>query len=449
MQWTRHFGDRDFWRVAMRLTLPITLQKLLISSFSMVDTIMIGRLGETALAAVGIAGQWSFLLSVVFFGLTSGLSVFAAQYWGSRDMDGLHRAYGFAMVCALIISALFMLMALGIPDVVVRLFNREEAVVNEAVSYLLIAAFSYPALALSQVAGTVLCSTEQVKLPMYVSMVSVGVNVALNALFMYGMGMGVRGAALGTLISSWISPAVLYAVALRRKLLLIAPLKRLTDWSLAFIRRYFVVSLPVLFNESMWALGTTCFNMIYGQLSVDFFAAVTVFRSIEGVAMVFFWGMCHACSVIVGKHVGAGDFAAARLDAHRFTVISPLISVGIGLLMILGRSVILWPFGVEGAVLEYARFILLAYGLETGLRNIPAITIVGIFRAGGDTRTGLYYDMLCLWGLALPATLAASLWLKLPLTAVYVVMLLSEDLVKVVLCLRRFRSGKWIRPVNV
>ncbi|MEG1605856.1 MAG: MATE family efflux transporter [Clostridia bacterium] len=440
--------DRDFLRVTLRLAVPIALQKLLISSFSMVDTVMVGRLGDTALAAVGIAGQWAFLMNVVFFGLTSGLAVFVSQYWGRKDMDGIHRAYGLALTTSFVISAAFMVLALMIPRQVVRLFTKDEEVVAEAAAYLLIAAFSYPASALSQVFSTVLCSTEQVKLPMYVSIVSVAANMALNALFMFGMGMGVRGAALGTLFSTWITPVVTYLVARRRKYALVTPFRRLIDWTPAFVKRYFTLSLPVLMNESLWALGTTSFNMIYGQLSTEFFAAITIFRSIEAVATTFFWGLCHAASVVVGKHVGAGDMMEAKRDANRFVVLGTIIAVGVGLLMVLGRPILLAPFEVSAAAYDYAWMILLIYGLEQGIRTFPAMSIVGIFRAGGDTRTGLLYDGVCLWLFALPVTLVCGVVLKLPLTLTYLLMLLTDDVPKLILCIKRLKSGKWIMPIR-
>lgn len=448
MQWSRHLGDKAFWQTTGKLAVPIALQKLLMSSFTMVDTIMVGMLGDTALASVGIAGQWSFLLNVVFFGMTSGASVFIAQYWGSRDVDGIHRTYGLALTIGAALSTIFLLLALCCPRQVVGLFTTEQDVIEGGVSYLLIAGFSYPAIALNQVASTVLCGTERVKLPMFASMISVAVNAALNALFMFGLGMGVRGAALGTTISAWLAPAVLYAISLKRDTMLIAGFRRLTNWSLSFVKHYFFVSLPVLLNESMWALGTNCYNMIYGRLDIKFFAAITIFRSIEDVALTFFWGLCNACSVIVGKRIGAGEIKAAALDAHRFSILGPAFSVLIGLLLVALRPIVLLPFEVSEEVSRYAYVILGIYGLELGLRNIPAISIVGIFRAGGDTRTGLLYDGICLWLFALPLTLLTGYVLHWPLPLVYLVMLLSEDVPKSLLCLRRLKSRAWIRPVT-
>ncbi|MDO4546739.1 MAG: MATE family efflux transporter [Clostridia bacterium] len=448
MQVSTYLGDGDFWKGLLRLAIPIALQKLLVSSFSMVDTIMVGQLGEKALAAVGVAGQWSFLLNVVFFGLTSGASVFIAQYWGCGDIDGIYRTYGFAMNCAVVVSAIFSLIVAIFPYNIISLYTSDEAVKAEATAYFGIVLFSYTATAVNQVSGSVLCATEKVKLPMYISMASVVLNMALNALFMFGLGMGVRGAALGTLISTCFATMLTYIMAFRQKNVLIAPLKKLFDWKVDFVKRFLSKSAPVFLNESLWALGTTCYNMIYGQLSTEFFAAITIFRSIEGVMLTFFWGFCHACSVIIGKAVGAGMQDKAKLDARRFTVIAVLMSVALGGVMILSRDIMLMPFDISEGTRLYAMTILMIYGLELWLRNIPAITIVGIFRAGGDTRTGLIYDVVTVWLLALPATFISGVLFGAPLAVVYLLMLLVEDIVKCALCLRRLKSGRWIQPVS-
>ena len=446
------FADRGFWRSALRMAIPIALQNLLLSSFTLVDTVMVGSLGDVPLAAVGMAGQWSWVMNILFFGVNSGASVFLAQYWGVRDVRGIQRTFGLLLVGALAPALLFTGVGLLAPGFVMRLFTKDPVVIEQGCSYLTAACFSYVALALSQAASTLLRSTEEVRLPVVASLCSVLTNALLNYALIFGRfgapAMGLRGAAIATAIAAWVNVAVLYGAALGRRTMLRMPPRRMFAWDGAFLRHFLAISLPALVNEGMWALGTTGYNMIYGHMGTDNYAALTIFRTVENLAFVFFVGLCHACSVLIGKRIGAGDFARARLDARRFTVLMTAMSVTVGLALIALRTPLLSLFNVSEGVRGLTRQIVLLYGLEIGLRNIPYITIVGVFRAGGDTRIGVILDTVCVWCIALPLTFLCGMVLRLPFVAVYLIMLLSEDVVKTFFALRYFLRDRWIHPVT-
>ena len=449
MQLSKHLGDKHFWSHSLRLAVPISIQNILVCSFTLVDTIMIGVLGDTALAAVGMAGQWAWLLNLVMFGFNSGAGVFIAQYWGVRDIDRSRKSFGLAAVSALSVSLLFTLVALLAPHVVLSIFTSDPAVAELGEVYLRCACFSYAAICLNNLFGTLLRSTEQVKLPLYVSMVSVIMNAALNALFIHGLQMGVKGAAIATSISSWISPLMLLLISIKRKNILCAPLRAFVGWTKEFAKKYYLLSLPALANESLWSLGTLIYKAIYSNTSTDFYAAYTIFTSIQDIIFAFFIGLCHASSVIVGKKVGAGDLREAYQDARRFTFVFPLFTIAVSLVFMLLRPVLLLPFPNSDAVtLATASTLLIYYLCELPLRNIPYITIVGIFRAGGDTKIGLLYDTIGLWLLAIPTVWLGARVLHLNLTTVFLIMLLIEDVPKSALCLMRLFSRKWIRPVT-
>ena len=449
MQLRKFFGDGAFWKGTLRLALPISLQNILISSFALVDTIMVGALGSTALAAVGMAGQWSWLLNLVLFGFNSGAAVFIAQFWGVKDEKSIRKSFGLATVSAMAAALLFTIVGLAAPYAVLNFFTQDAQTVELGVSYLKIAAYSYVAICLNNLLATLLRSTEEAKLPLYASAVSVVANAALNALFIYGLDMGVKGAAVATAISSWISPVMLFALSMKKKNILYAPIRSFLGWTKEFVLSYYRVSIPVLLNETMWALGSVIYKAMYSNASKDFYAAYTIFSSIEGLAFAFFVGLCHASAVLVGKKVGAGDFKEAYRDGCRFTATMPVLSLAVGLALIAVRPVILLPFSnVEAETLATASLILLLYGLELPLRQIPYITIVGIFRSGGDTKCGLVYDLGCLWGIALPVTYIGCFLTELPLTTVFLIMLLAEDFIKSALCIRRLLSKKWILPVT-
>ena len=457
MNWFRkYFCDSGFWRVALRLAIPIALQNLLISSFSLIDTLMVGQLGDVALSAVGMAGQWSWMLNIALFGVISGTSLYISQYWGVRDIDGIHRTYGIALTSAVLIAAAFALSGLLIPGGIVSIFNRDPAIIDAGTAYLSIAALSYPAVAMSNILSTVLRSTERVKLPLAVSGVTAVFNAFLNYALIFGKcglpAMGVRGAAWATVISSWMGPLLLLLLSAFQKNILITSPVRIFHFTRAQIGAFYRRAAPVILNESMWGLGTLIFNIIFSNLGYEYYAAVTIHKTFENIAFVFFVGFCNACCIMVGKSIGAGKVERAVLDSRRFAMLIPAVSLVIGALIILFRAQLVSLFNLGGNISELtqqtAQWILLIYGLELPMRNIPYIMIVGIFRSGGDTVMGMKLDLFSQWILSIPATFLAAFVFDLPFIAVSAIMYLCEDYLKSFLCLRHFFSERWIQPVT-
>ena len=452
-----YLGDRPFWSDALRLAVPIALQNLLTCSFSLIDTLMIGRLGDLALSSVGMAGQWSWLMTVFLFGFFSGSSVFFAQYWGAGDTRSIRKIAGIMFIHMLGISALFTILALTVPEGIINMFNDSPEVISLGGGYLRIAAWSYIAIGLSSGMAALLRSTEQVRLPMAASIVSALANVVLNRWFIFGgfgiPSMGVRGAALATTISAWAGPIIMLVGSLRLKNIMVTDVGEMTRFDRTMLKKYYRISLPVAFNESLWGLGTMIYNVIFARLGYEEYAAVTMERTVEGVAFSAAVGLCTAASVMIGKKIGAGDIEEGVRDARRFLILIPISSVLISAAVILLRAPIIGLFaGSSGAVsahtVECAMQIMLIYFIEYPLRMVQYILIVGIFRSGGDTKTGMIYDTVTVWAMAIPVMLAAAFWLKWPLWAVYIAMLIAEDWWKATVCVLHFRTRKWIRPVT-
>lgn len=444
-------GDAAFWKPAIRLGFPVALQNLLTSSFNLIDTLMLGRLGDVAVASVGMAGQWSWLLSIFFYGVSSGGAVFLSQYWGAKDFQGIRRTYGILATGCVTISLMMLCIAVLAPGLVLGLFSSDPEAIETGAGYLRIAGFSYVALAINQVFSTVLRSTEEVKLPLVGSLFGVLGNTVLNYTLIFGkLGMpalGVRGAAIATVISAWIGPIFIFLVSLTRKNLLICKLSELFSFNRAFVLKFIRVSLPALLNEGLWALGTMGYNMVYGRIGTMQYAALTIFRTVDSMFFAFYAGLCHACGVLVGREIGAGRTEESVSYANRFTFVMPLFTVLLSVLMISTRGLFLTLFDVSPEVARMAKSVLLLYALEMPIRNIPYITICGVFRPGGDTRIGVVYDIVSVWCIALPLTILAGLVLRLDFLIVVAVMLISEDWLKAWLCVRRLKSRKWIMPV--
>ncbi len=452
---TRYLGDAPFWRSCLRLALPIAIQNILISSFALIDTAMVSQLGGTELSAVGMAGQWAWLLNIFMFGVSSGASVFLAQYWGVRDMPGIHRVTGIALLVSCVIMLPILIIPLVSAPFVISLFNQDPTIVSVGAAYLSVAIWSYPAIMLNSVVSATLRSTECVNLPMAVSGITTVANAALNYIFIFGLGaipaMGVTGAAVATVISAWLGPILLIVLSVMRKTAiraLPAAFFRFTKKELTAVLKRMI---PVICNEGLWGLGTWTVALIYANLGKDEYGGVTIFKNCESIAFAFVQGLGAACCVSIGKSIGAGETENAVRDAKRFSLIIPLFSVFVGGLLIALRSPILAFFNLSGTLpaitLATAAGMILIYSLELPIRNIPYVQIVGVFRSGGDTLAATVFDIGSLWAFAIPTALLAS-HLGASFLLVVLLVCICEDWPKAALCLWRFRSGKWIKPVT-
>jgi len=445
-------GEKAFWTTALALAIPIALQNMLTASFSLVDTLMVGQLGEVALSSVGMAGQWSWLLNMVLFGLCSGASVFVSQYWGNKNIDGIHRVLGITTVCCAFLSVIFMLVALLFPETVISVFNKDPAVVQSGAEYLKYACFSYPAAALTSIFCTVLRSAERPWLPMTVSGISTLLNAAMNYILIFPAGLGVKGAAIATCISAWLGLILIIIVSFIQKNILIAPIDKLFDINGAFLCELFKKASPVIVNETLWGLGTVCYNIIFSNMGYEQYAAITIVRTFENIVFCFFIGLCNACCVMVGKSIGSGKIREAIRDSKRFNIVMPIMALVLGGAVILLREQLVSLFNlgqqVSANTLMIAQNILIIYGVWIAARNVSYLLIVGIFRSGGDTSTGMKWEMPILWLFAIPLTFVAAYVINLPFLAVYAIMYLCEDIPKIIIFFRHYFKGKWIKPVT-
>lgn len=445
----------EFWKMLLKLAVPIALQHLLINSLTFVDTLFISQLGDVALSASGMANQWNWLLNMISFGLCSGSALFIAQYWGARKHEDIRCIYKIATVCGLIAALVFMTAALMVPELIISIFNRNPAVVKQGAVYLRTVAFAYPATVITSILCAVLRSTEKVKLPMTVSVVSTLFNIVLDYAMIFGkLGfpkMGIQGAALATAISAWIGLIFLVAVSLYQRNIVIIPPKSFLSFSFSDFKRFMKRSWPVIFNEFMWGMGTVCNNAIFANTGYENYAACTILRTVESLCLILFIGLNDGGAVIVGKTIGEGKLDKAYRSAKRLIVSAPFISVVIASVAIIFRDKVIFLFNMSGNItpetIKIAGTIITIYALELCFRNIPYTMVCAVFRSGGDSVTGAKFDIICLWGLAIPITYVAAFVIKLPFPMILLTEYLVEDVPKCIMCLKHFVSRKWIKPV--
>lgn len=452
----RLFNDKKFWKTAVSLTVPVALQNLLTSSFTLADTLLVSSLGTVALSAVGMIGQWAWLMNMILVGFCSATSVFISQYWGIQDLKKIRHISGISIAFSLLVSVLFTVVSIAIPQYVIRIFNSDPEVVSVGAQYLKIVAFSYIPIALTNILAAMLRAVEDVKLPMYASAFTTVLNIFLDYAMIFGKfgfpEMGVEGAALATVISAWLGVVMIIVISLLQKNLIATESKEFFKFNSGEIREYLKKAVPIVINESMWGIGTFTYNIIYGNMGYEYFSALTIVRSFENICFVLFIGICSASSVMIGKSIGMGEIKRGIEDSKRFSIIVPVIAAVVSVLIVVFRHQLVSIFNMGSNISELAidtaGTMMLIYAAAFPFRMFPYLQIVSIFRSGGDTFTGAKFELICLWMMSVPATLIAVYVFKVPFLAAYAIMYIFEDIPKVICCLKFYFSKKWIKPVT-
>jgi len=443
--------NKSFIRTMLAIAIPVTLQNLLFSSLTFVDTLMIGALGDLPLAAVGMAGKWTWFLGIVLYGCTSGAAVFIAQYFGAGDERGIHRTYGLMSLLCVGTGLIFTALALLIPRRIVGAFTNDPAALETGTLYLRIVALAFPFQAIRRSTGTLMQSTQEVVIPFLSAVASVVTNIVLNALLIFGLcgfpALGIAGAAIATVIASAVDAAFIHIAGWMKRTALCMPVKNMFAIDRSFVMRYLKIGAPAFVNEGIWALSYLIYCAIFGHMSTEAYAAITVVKSIEDLTCVAIFGLGSSCAVMIGSMIGQGDIDGAKRCARYHLILTAALSAVLGLGLIALRGVILSLFGVSATVRADASAVMMIFGLELVAHNLPYMMVCGVFRAGGDTRTGLIVDIFSAYLIGIPITAAAGLLLHLSVPATYLIMYLVEDVFKVFVYGRHALSGKWIRPV--
>lgn len=445
--------NKQFFKNMAKLALPIALQQLLVSCAQLIDTAMVTRLGNVVVSSVGVSSRWIFLMNLFYFGISSGSAALISQFWGAGDKKSIKKSYGGAIIFGAVVAISFNCAMFLIPEHLIRIFSKEQAVIDAASQYMKIVAFMGIFSAFNQVTCTTLRATERVNPPLFTSFAAVGLNSLLNYILIYGKlglpALGIRGAALATLISTAFQSLLLFTILRTSKEIFNEPIRDFFRLSAAFFRRFAIVCLPVVMNEVAWAIGTNIYAMVFARQGSECYAGYTIFSSVEQIAFVFFVGICHACSIMTGKTIGEGNEDGAYKLAKKFLIMTPIIGIITGTVLIFLRNPLLSLLKIETqGAFELASTLILFYCLWLPVRNIPYTLIVGTFRAGGDTKIGILYDCLSLYLLGVPTVAYLGLVAKVDFIYLIIAMYLCEDIPKTILSLSRFKSKKWIRNLT-
>lgn len=440
--------DKDFYRRLFIIALPIVIQNLITSSLNMLDTMMIGKVGELELASVGIANQYYFLYSLLANSIPIGSGVLIAQLWGKKDTINIKRTLSRSLFYNLILTLGFMILGLSLPGKIMSIFSNDPAVINIGIDYLKIVIISYLFTSITFTFASGLRSIGNTKLPMWGSFIGLIVNGVFNAILIFGLfgapKMGIKGAAMATLIARIVEFIIVVGIVYIKVDVLKLRFKDMLELPKSISTTLNKVTLPIFLNESCWAFGNITYTAIYASIGTSAAASIQICSTVMNLFMIVAFGLANAAVVIIGNEIGANREDEAISASKKISSLSIKISMVLAILLALLAKPIVSFFNVSTEVKMAAQYILYIYALVMVFKVYNAVMIVGILRGGGDTTYGSILQGLTLWLIGIPLAAFATFVLKLP---VYFVVMFAtvEEIIKLLLMMRRFKSFKWIK----
>lgn len=437
----------NFMKSLCKIAVPVTLQSMLQASFSIVDQIMIGQLGETNISAVGLGSNFSLIFSVVIGAIGAVAGILIAQFMGAEDKKEAWCSFDVSLICGIMISALFLLAAGAFPLQILGLYTEDMSIINTGAVYFRIVAFSYIPMAVSNILSAWLRCREHATIPFLASFGAVAVNTGLNYLLIFGKfgfpRMEIKGAAIATLISQLFNLVFIvigFVVCNRRdgdKPVLSLRFKKIT------IRDYLVMIMPILTSEFLWSLGQNVESAVYGHLGTSNLAAYTLTGPIQGLIVGALSGLSAAAGVMVGKRLGRKEYDEAYAESKKIMYAGLAGSVVVASLLILLAGVYTGLYRVDNSVKELGRILLIVFALYAPVKVENMILSGGIIRSGGNTKIIMVIDIVGTWCIGIPLCLLAAYVFRWGIVGVYA-LLTTEEIFRLAVALVIFRKRKWM-----
>ena len=436
-----------FLKSLCKIAIPVTLQIMLQSSFSIVDQILIGQLGETNISAVGLCGNFSLIFSVVIGAVGTVAGILISQFIGAEDTKEAWCSFDVSIVCGIIISAMFLLAAGGFSTQILGLYTKDTGIINAGAVYFRIVAFSYIPMAVSNILSSWMRCKEHATIPFWASFGAVAVNTGLNYLLIFGKFgfpcMGIKGAAIATLISQLFNMAFIiigFILSIRKdkdKPVLSLYFKKIT------IKDYLIMIMPILISEFLWSLGQNVESAVYGHLGTSNLAAYTLTCPIQGLIVGALSGLSAAAGVMVGKRLGKKEYDEAYIESKKIMYAGLAGAIAVSSLLIIFSGVYTGFYRVDYSVKELGKILLVIFALYAPVKVENMILGGGIIRSGGNTKIIMVIDIVGTWCIGIPLCLLAAYVFNWGIVGVYT-LLTTEEIFRLVVSLIIFKKRKWM-----
>lgn len=443
--------DKDFYKRVLMIAVPITLQSLITFAINMMDTVMVGQLGEIPLSAVSISGQIFFVTTILCFGISGGGAVLTSQYWGKNDKESVSKTLSLILKINIIMGIIVMLLSIMIPGTLLRLYNNDTRVIEEGISYLRTAALMYPLFCITTGIAIIFRTVSQIKISVIANCAAFILNVFFNWVLIFGyLGMpklGLRGAAIATVIARFVECIIMVSYLLFKDKKIKFKISQLFKFDKLIFKQYLKSGINILISDAILVAGLTSLTMILGRLGPEMIAANSICSIVIQLSTITISGIGNSGLVIIGNTIGEGNIEKAKKLSKKFLVISIITGIIAAVIISLTKHIAVDFYNVGQTTKE------IAYKLMDGaafivIFQVPSVVLTkGILRGGGDTKFLLLADVIFLWILSIPLGMIAAFWLKLSPALIYIC-LKSDEIIKSIWCTFRMFGNKWIKDVT-
>ena len=439
---------RSLRKEIVRLALPIALQQFMTALVGACDAIMLGKLSQDAMSAVSLATQVTFVFNLFMFAFMAGENMFVAQYYGKGDYTGISQVFSLVTKICGCIAVVFLAGTLFFPEQLMRILTNEETLIVLGSEYLRVIGISYVFSGIAQIFLAIMKNCGAVNMSTLINGVMVILNIALNAVFIFGLSgfpkMGIKGAALATVLAT----VVQFLWSVGYVLCRIRAVKfSLRSCEKKLFGRFWQKTVPLLINNLAWGIGFSMYSVIMGHLGTDAVAANGIANISKNLVVCFCLGLGNAGSIIVGNRLGADRLQEAKEVGETLTRTAIIAGVVSGLVLIALSPFITKMVDLTPTARGYLQKMLLISSYYIAGKSVNCMTIGGIFAAGGDSKFGMLCDSVTLWCIIVPLGCICAFILKLPVMIVYFVLNLDE-IIKLPVVYKHYKKYKWIKNLT-
>ena len=442
---------KSFYKTFFGLYIALVCQNVITLSVNLMDNIMLGRYGESALSGVTAVNQIQFVFQQLLMALGDGLVILCSQYWGKKNISSMKKIMAVAMQSGGMLAILLFCVVSIWPVQILKLFSADQMIIQEGVSYLGIIRFTYLFFAVTQILLAALRSTEVVKIASVLSLITLGINCSINYILIFGHfgfpRMGTRGAAVGTLTARIVEVLILIYFIYKKEHNLHLHIRDFLHRDLTMAGDYLKVTLPIAAVSGLWGVNTALQTVILGHMTSAAIAANSaasnLFLMVKSTAV----GAASATGIIIGKTIGAGNLKLAKIYSKRLQKLFVLIGVISGSLLFFLRVPVLSLYKLSPEAMELANTFLIILSVVCMTMSYQMPTNNGIIKGGGNTMFVIRMDLISIWGIVIPLSFIMAFVVKAP-PAVVVCCLNADQIFKCVPAFLEANYGNWIRKLT-
>lgn len=443
--------EASFYKKLVTIAFPVAMQSVIMVGVNLIDTIMLGKLGETALSASSLANQFIVLFIFMCMGISMGSSVLTGRFWGARDMVSLKKVVTIAYRVGLGLALFFTIVNFAFAEQIMSLYSDEAPVVEAGTIYLRWSTATFLLMAMNTVSTNVIRSVGVNNMSFIASLCSFFVNIGANYVLIFGKfgfpEMGVAGAALGTVIARIVETSIMctYVFVVDKKIAY--RVKDLFSKCGDMVREFLRISIPVMLSDSLLGIGESVLAVIMGHIGSQFVAANAITGVVQRLSTIFISGMAHAGCIITSQTLGEERVEDAKRQGTTMLLIGTVVGILAAGVITLIKTPVINSYNITDETKLIAHQLMNAISFIVIFRSANTILAKGVLRGGGDTKFLVYADSSLMWLVAIPLGAVAGLVLNLPSFWIYVCLYIDQIL-KAIWCVFRLRSGKWIKKIR-